>query len=179
MEDTKIETALAGLSLKQFMGQINQDRPEITGGCVLLINASSSTAMILMALRISLKRNKDAGLKRSLRRRIRSLTTSHVQLFEAAESDLKIFNEYRSALKSKSKNKATKLISNLIKATKSLLEAGTLLSKTIEEARSTLAYADITVTSDVEAGLLILEATLKAIQNMAESNLRMVESQSH
>jgi formiminotetrahydrofolate cyclodeaminase len=176
MEEMRIDTVLAGLSLAQFMGQITRERPEITGGCVLLINASFSSAMILMALKISHKRNKEIGTKRLLRKKIRLLMASQVQLFQAAESDLKIFNEYRATLKSKSQNRATKLVSNLKDATKSLLEAGVLLTKAIDEAKSTLAYADVTVASDVEAGLLILEATLNAIQNMAESNRRMVES---
>jgi formiminotetrahydrofolate cyclodeaminase len=176
MEETKINTALAGLSLEQFIAQINQERPEITGGCVLLINASFSTAMILMALKISHKRNKEIATKRLLRKRIRLLMASQVQLFQAAESDLKIFNEYRATLKSKAKDRATKLISNLKNATESLLEASVLLTKAIDEARSTVVYADVVVASDVEAGLLILEATLKAIQNMAESNQRMIES---
>jgi formiminotetrahydrofolate cyclodeaminase len=179
MEEMAIDTVLVSLSLKEFMEQINQDPPEITGGCVLLINASMSTAMISMALKISLKRSKETGFKRLLRKRIRLLTISQVQLFQAAESDLKIFNEYRAALKSKSKNRATKLMSNMKKATESLVDAGTLLTKAIDEAKSTLGYVAGTVTSDVQAGLLILEATLKAIQNMEESNRRTMESYSH
>lgn len=175
MEETGINTALAGLSLSQFMAQINQERPEITGGCILLINASFSTAMILMALKISHKHNKEIGTKRLLRKKIRLLTVSQVQLFQAAESDLKIFNEYRATLKSKSKNRAVKLVSNLKNATESLLEARVLLTTAINESRSTLEYADVTVASDIEAGLLIFEATLKAILNMAESNQRMIK----
>jgi formiminotetrahydrofolate cyclodeaminase len=179
MEQTENETALSGLSLNEFLGQINQDRPEITGGCVLLVNSSSSTAMILMALKITLKRSKDAGLKRLLKKKIRFLATSQVRLFQAAESDLKIFNEYRATLKSKSKNRATKLISNMKRATESLVDAGALLTKAIDEARSTLEYIDGTVISDVQGGLLILEATLKAIRNMEDSNRHAMQSHSH
>lgn len=174
----EIDTALASLSLKQFVEQTDRERPEITGGCVLLTNAGLSTAMILMALKISHKKSKDLVVKRFLRRRIRVIGAIQVQLFRAAENDLEIFNEYRASLKSKSKDRATKLASNLKKATESLLEAGTILTKAIEETRSSLSYADVTVASDVEVGLLLLEATYKGVEIMGESNRQLLESHS-
>jgi formiminotetrahydrofolate cyclodeaminase len=174
MEKFEIDTALACLSLKQFIAQINQERPEITGGCVLLTNASFSTAMILMALKISHKRSKEIVIRRFLRQRIKFITIIQVQLFRAAERDLVIFNQYRAALKSKSKERASKLLANLKKATDSLLDAADILGKAIEETRSSLAHVDVTVASDVEAGILLLEATLKGVMGMADSNQRMM-----
>jgi formiminotetrahydrofolate cyclodeaminase len=175
----EIESALASLSLKHFMDRINQERPEITGGCVLLTNSSLSTAMISMALKISHKRNKEIVIRRFLRQRIKSMTALQANLFMAAESDLKIFNEYRTALKSKSKDRPSKLISNLKMATRSLLEAATILDNAIEETRASLAYTDLTVASDVEAGLAVLEGAFKGIQIMIDSNRRIMESHSH
>jgi formiminotetrahydrofolate cyclodeaminase len=174
MEKFEIDTALAGLSLKQFIAQINQERPEITGGCVLLTNASFSTAMILMALKISHKRSKEITVRRLLRHRIKLITIIQVELFRAAELDLEIFNQYRAALKSKSKERGVKLLANLKKATDSLLDAANILGRAIDEGRSSLAHVDVTVASDVEAGILLLEATLKGILNMADSNQRMM-----
>jgi formiminotetrahydrofolate cyclodeaminase len=175
----EIDTALASLSLKQFVDQTNREHPEITGGCVLLTGAGLSTAMILMALKISHKRNIEIVAKQFLRRKISFMSTIQVQLFIAAENDMEIFNEYRAAMKSKSKYKATKLTSNLKKATESLLEAVVVLTKAIDESRSCLPYTDVTVVSDVEGGILLLEATLKGIQNMADSNKHIMEKRSH
>lgn len=174
----EVDTALANLSLKQILEQTNKTLPEITGGCVLLANAGLSIAMISMALKISHKRGKDVILKRFLKQKISLLATIQGQLFVAAESDLNIFNEYRASLKRKSRDRATKLTSSLKKATNSLLEAGMLLMKGIEETRASLPHADVTVASDVKAGLLLLEATFNGIEIMAESNRRMLESHS-
>ncbi len=178
MEKFEVDTALANLSLKQILEQTNKTSPEITGGCVLLTNAGLSTAMISMALKISHKRGKDVILRRVLKQKISILGTIHVQLFVAAENDLNIFNDYRAFLKHKSRDRTMKLTSSLKNATSSLLEAGALVSKGIEETRASLPYADVTVASDVQAGLLLLEATFKGIEIMAESNRRMLQSHS-
>ena len=133
MGEYEFDSPLASLSLQRFLEMTNRERPRITGGCVLLTGATLTTAMILMALSISHKKATVAADKRGLKRKMQRITEVQRLLFDAAAFDLSVFNEYRAALKSKSKNKAAKLKLKLVKATDSLAAAGDLLVKAIDE----------------------------------------------
>jgi formiminotetrahydrofolate cyclodeaminase len=166
---------LASLSLQEFLEMTNQERPEITGGCVLLTGATLTTGMILMAFSISYKKTPMGTEKRTLKRLIRNINKVQASLFHAASRDLAIFNEYRAALKSRSKNKSSKLRAALVRATDSLSAAGLVLTAVIDETRKGLPYADAGVVCDVEAGLLVLEASQKGIRVLADSNQELLD----
>jgi formiminotetrahydrofolate cyclodeaminase len=165
------------LSLKQFLDKTNQERPEITGGCVLLTNASLTTAMILMALKISLKKNKTAVDRRFLKAKIKKLSSIQIQLAEAAETDLNIFDEYRKALRSKAKDRQQKLDTSLQKATDSLLGVCKVLNQAADASEASKGYTDASVLSDLIAGKLILEAVFTAIISLAEGNIESMPVQ--
>jgi formiminotetrahydrofolate cyclodeaminase len=176
MDNLKSSSALTSLSLMQFLESTNQERPDITGGCVLLTGATLTTSMILMALKISRKKVDDVAVRRIRSRKINTIVNFQRQLLEAAAIDLERFDEYRNVLKSRSRFKTQKLISSLVKANDSLLEAAVLLNRIIEEAKSTLADVDETVKCDVEAGILVLDATFKGIGVLSDSNQRTIEN---
>lgn len=165
------------LSLKQFLEKTNQERPEITGGCVLLTNASLTTAMILMALKISLKKSKTSADRRFLRTKIKTLSSIQLQLAEAAEADLNVFDEYRKALRSKAKDRQQKLDASMQKATDSLLSVCKVLHQAAEATESSKGYTDVTVISDLNAGKLILEAVFNAVIALAEGNINSMPEQ--
>jgi formiminotetrahydrofolate cyclodeaminase len=175
MDRLEVDTALSRLSLKHFIEQTNQERPAITGGCVLLTNSSLTAAMILMALKVSNKKSKDVVAKRFLNKKIRTITSLQSELLLAAESDLHLFDQYRATLKSKAKNRPVKLIESLKIATRSLVAAADLVSLAIKQAQASLPYVDVTVASDVDAGILLLEATHEGLLIMAESNQQALE----
>jgi hypothetical protein len=56
------------------------------------------------------------------------------------------------------------------------LDAAGLLNRIIEEAKSTLADVNDTVKCDVEAGILVLDATLKGIRVLSDSNQRTIKN---
>lgn len=171
MQTPQEHKSVLGLSLRQFLEQTNQERPQITGGCVLLTNASLTSAMILMALKISHKRTKDAATKRLLRLKINALSVIQIQLADAADHDLEVFDEYRSILKLKSKNREAKLKLALKHATDSLLEVCDILKQALVVTEASEPYADHTVASDLNAGRLILEAVFSGIIALAEGNI--------
>jgi formiminotetrahydrofolate cyclodeaminase len=177
--DLKSSGGLSSLSLVQFLEATNQERPDITGGCVLLTSATLTTSMILMALKISRKKVDDVAVRRIRSRKINTIVSFQRQLLDAAATDLKRFDEYRNVLKSRSRFKTQKLISSLIKANDSLLDAAVLLNRVIEEAKSTLADLDETVKCDVEAGILVLDATFKGIRVLSDSNQRTFENKNN
>lgn len=163
---------LLDLSLKQFLEKTNQERPEITGGCVLLTNASFTTAMILMALKISLKKTKLASDRRFLKTRIKALSAVQEQLADAAAIDLKVFDEYREILRSKARNRQQKLDTALQKATDSLLNVCKVLTHAAELTETSKSYTDPTVLSDLNAGKVILEAVFTALIALADGNIK-------
>jgi formiminotetrahydrofolate cyclodeaminase len=176
LDKLKSSSALTSLSLMQFLEATNQERPDITGGCVLLTSATLTTSMILMALKISRKKVDDVAVRRIRSRKINAIVSLQRQLLEAAATDLERFDEYRNVLKSRSRIKTHKLISSLVKANDSLLDAAGLLNRIIEEAKSTLADVNDTVKCDVEAGILVLDATLKGIRVLSDSNQRTIKN---
>lgn len=159
------------LSLRQFLEKTNRDRPEITGGCVLLTNASFTTAMILMALKISLKKTDLSGPRRFLRTEIKALSSIQVRLADAAENDLRVFDEYRKIFRSKAGDKQQKLDASLEKATDSLLSVCKTLGEALAHTDSSKPYVDAMVASDLEAGHLILEAVYNALLALAAGNI--------
>ena len=172
-------TSLSRLNLQEFLEMTNQERPEITGGCVLLTGSTLTVAMILMAYSISYKKTPVVADKRTLRRLIRNINKIQGKLFHAAAHDLAIFDEYRAALKSRAKNKSSKLRAALKRATDSLSSAGEMLLEAIDETRKGSPYADAGVACDVEAGLLVLEASLQGIRVLIQSNQEMLERDAH
>jgi formiminotetrahydrofolate cyclodeaminase len=113
LDKLKSSSALTSLSLMQFLEATNQERPDITGGCVLLTSATLTTSMILMALKISRKKVDDVAVRRIRSRKINAIVSLQRQLLEAAATDLERFDEYRNVLKSRSRIKTHKLISSL------------------------------------------------------------------
>ena len=165
------------LSLKQFLEKTNQERPEITGGCVLLTNASLTTAMVLMALKISLKKTKTPADRRFLKTKIKALSSIQMQFADAAEADLNVFDEYRRILRSKATNRQQKLDAALQKATDSLLSVCKVLNQAADETEMSKSYTDPSVVSDLNAGKLILEAVFTALIALAEGNIASMPEQ--
>jgi len=172
-------TSLSGLKLLEFLEMTNQERPEITGGCVLLTGATLTLGMILMAFSISYKKTPRGSEKRTLKRLIRNIDKIQARVFHAAANDLAIFNAYRATLKSRAKNKSSKLHAALERATNSLSSAGRVLVEAIDETRKGLPYVDGSVACDVEAGLLVLEASQKGIRVLADSNQALLDRDAH
>lgn len=164
------EDDLLALPLKGLMEKITATPPEITGGCVLLMNAVLTSSMIVMALKLSLRKVKDPLVRRILRHRIKEMNQFQVGFMEAASDDLAAFNEYRAALRSRSRTKAMKVEGALRRATDSLTAANALLQKAIAEARA--AGTDVTdrMMCDLEAGILGLEAIFSGLQILVASN---------
>jgi len=162
---------LQELSLREFLEKTNQDRPQITGGGVLLTNASLTSAMILMALKITLKKEKVSLNRRFLRQKIKALSTIQIQLADAAEHDLQVFDQYRHILRSKAKNRQLKLDLALQKATDSLLEVCKVLTRAQQHTVACKEYTDLAVVSDLNAGQLILQAVYDALIALAEGNI--------
>ncbi len=171
MQTLKSKKTVLELSLRQFLEQTNQERPQITGGCVLLTNASLTSAMILMALKISHKKAKKPTTKRFLQQKIRAISIIQLQLADAADHDLEVFDQYRLLLKSKSKNRDTKLRSALKHATDSLLEVCDILQQAVVLTEASKPYSNTTVASDLHAGKLILEAVFSSIIALAAGNI--------
>lgn len=171
MEEAEVKKSVLRLSLRQFLEQTNQERPQITGGCVLLTNASLTSAMILMALKISHKKTKDPATRRFLRLKIKAFTGIQAHLADAADHDLEVFDQYRSILRLKSKNREAKLKSALRYATDSLLDVCELLKQAIILTEASKPYTDKTVVSDLNAGKLIFEAVFSGIIALAEGNI--------
>lgn len=163
--------SLLDLSLREFLEKTNRERPQITGGCVLLTNASLNAAMILMALKISLKRSKDAEHGRLLRQKIRSISIFQTRLVAAAALDLQVFDEYRLILRSKAKDRQARLNQALQNAADSLLGSCKTLKKCIVYTEAAKAITDSTVLSDLHAGQMIFEAIFSALIALAEGNI--------
>ncbi len=159
------------LSIREFLAKTNKERPEITGGCVLLTNASFTAVMVLMALRISIKKSEDSKDKRFLKKQVRLLSSLQVALSEAAEHDLKIFDEYRGVLRSRGRDKAKRLDLALSKATDSLLDVCKVLALAVRHTEEAKPMTHYSVLSDVEAGLLILNALRQAVIALANANI--------
>lgn len=168
----EIKQHLLELSLGEFLDRTNRERPEITGGCVLLSNATLNAAMVLMALKISLKKGKDAGQRRHLRQKIKTISNFQMLLIDAAAKDLQVFDEYRQILKSKARNKQGRLDHALQHATDSLLGACKTLNKCIAYTEAAKALTDPAVLSDLHAGQLIFEAVFAALIALAEGNIK-------
>jgi formiminotetrahydrofolate cyclodeaminase len=171
MSQSKAMPGVSKLTLSEFLAKTNQEKPEITGGCVLLTTATITTSMILMALKISHKKTNDASIKRVLKKHITLLTLLQQQLATAADHDLEVFDSYRAILKSKSKSRGQKLELALEKATESLLEVCEVLNQAISATEISKSYTHKSVLSDVIAGHLILEAVYKGILALAEGNI--------
>jgi formiminotetrahydrofolate cyclodeaminase len=169
----KLETKqrLQDLSLREFLERTSRERPQITGGCVLLTNASLNAAIILMALKISLKRSKEPGQGRQLRQKIKSISNLQTKLIEAAARDLQVFDEYRLILRSKAKNRQARLDQALQNATDSLLDVCKTLKKCSVDTEAAKAITNPTVLSDLNAGQMIFEAVFTALIALAEGNI--------
>jgi formiminotetrahydrofolate cyclodeaminase len=171
------QVSVSTLTLAEFLLKTNRERPEITGGCVLLTTATLTTSMILMALKISYKNSDEPVQKRVLKRKIKTIFTSQQKIAEAADHDLSVFDAYRKILKSKSKLKASKLTKALNKATDSLLDVCKVIYQVINDTQESMPYVRATVFSDVEAGKLILEAVYKGILALAEGNIQSMPAE--
>lgn len=159
------------LSLREFIAKTNKERPDITGGCVLLTNASFTAVMVLMALRISMKKAEDPAEKRFLKKQVRAISNIQVALAKAAEYDLRTFDEYRKLLRSRAKDRAERLDVALSKATDSLLDVCKLLHHAVQHTEAVKPHAHQSVVSDVEAALLILNALKQSMMALADGNI--------
>lgn len=176
MEEYNETTKVSGLSIKDILEDSNQQRPNITGGCILLTNATLTSTMILMALKISVKKTKSPIAKRFLKCQAIAIKLTQIQLSSAAAHDLQVFDEYRSALNSKSRHRDIKLSIALKRATDSLLDASKLLQEVIAATHDCKAYADETVLSDLNAAYLVLEAINNGVLILAESNMSQLKA---
>jgi formiminotetrahydrofolate cyclodeaminase len=166
-----MQISVSTLTLADFLIKTNQEKPEITGGCVLLTTATLTTSMILMALKISHKNSVQPEQKRLLKRKISAILKSQQKIARAADHDLEVFDAYRKILKSKSKSRMAKLEQALEKATDSLLEVCKVIYEAINDTDDSMPYVRTNVISDLEAGKLILEAVYKGILALAEGNI--------
>jgi formiminotetrahydrofolate cyclodeaminase len=171
------QISVSTLTLADFLLKTNREKPEITGGCVLLTTATLTTSMILMALKISYKNADDPVQKRLLKQKIRAIFGSQQKIAEAADHDLAVFDAYRKILKSKSKSRAGKLTQSLNKATDSLLDVCKVIYKAINDTERSMPIVQATVLSDLEAGKLILEAVYKGILALAEGNIQSMPAE--
>lgn len=176
MEEFNENAEVSGLSVKDILEHSNQGRPDITGGCILLTNATLTSAMVLMALKISLKKTKSPMTKRILKHQANTIKLTQTRLSTAAANDLQVFDEYRSALRSKSRHREIKLTRALERATDSLLDASKLLQQVIASTIECKAHADETVLSDLNAAHLVLEAINNGVLILAESNISQLEA---
>lgn len=171
-----IKQDLMELSLREFLEKTNRERPEITGGCVLLTNSGLTAAMVLMALKITLKRTDGPAQKRQLKQQIKSISILQTKLVDAAAKDLQVFDEYRKVLMSRSKNRQIRLDQALEHATDSLLGVCKTLHQAIANTEACKALVHSTVLSDLNAGQLIFEATFAALMALAEGNIKAMPS---
>ena len=94
---------------------------------------------------------------------------------EAASSDLAVFNEYRMALRSRSRYKAMKVAAALRKATDSLTAAHGLLQTVLDEAMAAREDVIESMRCDLEAGMIGLKAISDGLQILIASNERRLE----
>lgn len=125
-----------------------------------------------MALKISHKNATESQLKRSLKLKIKALSASQQKIAEAADNDLKVFDDYRKVLRSKSKSREIKLNQALKKATDCLLDVCSVLFRAIKDTEESIPFVRPSVISDLEAGKLILEAVYKGILALANGNIQ-------
>lgn len=173
-QEHDVLNSIWNLTLKEFQENTGKEKPDITGGCVLLVSASFAISLILMSLEISRSKEKDVQVKQLLTEKIEILRESQSQLKKGADYDLEAFNRYRSILQTEDCSE-DELKLALKDITSSPLKIAVFIRMGINMANDCLSYCNKNVLSDLRSGILLLKASYKGTLLLAEENINLLE----
>lgn len=163
------------LSLNEFAEKTTKKRPEITGGSVILSTANMGLALIIMALKMSLKTSKDEGINKTLENQIKELRKLQTKLKKSAEKDLEVFNKLRELPGAAHKHLDEPLYhKNYINAIDSPIEGLKVVLKIMELAKDSIKHCKKAYFSDLGAGIYILSASFQGLLLIIESNINLL-----
>jgi len=179
-----MKSSLWELQLSEFCECTASADPTPGGGSVAMVGATLGLGLVIMALEISLNKEKDlprASMTRALVERARQLLS---ELRRHADEDIIAFQRYMEALrlpKEGDEQKAfrQKSISEAVEhATRTPLRAAQDTLKGIEVAVAAVELTAKNVISDVGAGVAMMEAGLRGVLLNVTINLPYLSDQS-
>ena len=172
-KNQKLTGSVSKMALKQFADATAKSKPEITGGCVVATIAGLAITLLIMPFEISAKKTKEASHKTLLKEKIGILKKIKKQLTKAADYDLEVFNQYRfNKLPAKNHDPEKLKYKALIYAIKSPLKVASLINESISASINCVQYCQKNLISDIQAGAFMLQASLKSILALANSNIK-------
>ena len=135
--DIQTDSSVWNLKLNDFINKVTRKHPQITGGCVTLTSAALANSVIIMALEVSVTKERNAQIIKSVDSLNSLLKIKKDSLQGLADLDLIIFKKFLDIYKlpaiTPQQKKIRDSLSNnaLIEATRSPLTAGMVLINTL------------------------------------------------
>jgi len=159
--------------LGQYLTQLGSNSPTPGGGSASMVIAAEGFALLLMAIRVTLKK-KTNGLLMEVEERLEDLMA---KAKEAALDDVVVFTSLMAAYKlpkespEQKQHRAAEIESASLQATQVPIYGATLCLEGLQLAVQAAPLINRNIVSDIKAGALFLEAALKAVLLNVDANL--------
>jgi formiminotetrahydrofolate cyclodeaminase len=165
------------LSLHNYVHRVDSVPATITGGCVSLTSGTLATSLLLMAMDVSGKNEKNELRKKKIDSLSLQLRTKRDSLEIFADLDNLIFQRFLAAYKlphataADKKKKDSIIYATLNEATSSPLKAAKLIQRILYLANQAVGLSAPNVASDVRASSVLLNASFDAIVIIADDDI--------
>lgn len=166
--------------LAEFRDNVAADRPTPGGGSAAMVTATVGMGLVLMALRITARKDEDGSRYAPL---IESGTRLIAELGAHADADIAAFETYMTALrlpKETEDDKAARrraLDEAARIATEAPLNAAQSCLESLDLARQAVPLAGPHIVSDVAAGAILLHGALAAVLLNVDINLKSIKDE--
>ncbi len=170
------------MNLSKYIYRIDSLPATITGGCVALTCGTIDVSLLLMALDVSSKNEKNTIKKKGIDSLIVELRIKRDSLSKLADYDNMIYQRFIAAYKLPHSNNIEKGIKDsilhitLLEATFSPLKAAHLIERILLLSANSIKLSGNTVFSDVKASTVLLNASFDAIIILADDNIEQLGS---
>ncbi len=163
------------LSLKELTDITTKNRPDITGGSLVITSACLAVALVRMSLEVSRKTTSETEPRKHLSEEIAILRKIQKRLSKTAEEDLAAFNAYRyPSISKKNGNKQEIQRQALVDAIKIPLASVLIIVEVLLILPGCVTYCKPHMLSDLRAAFFMLGGAAQGILSLVESNVGLL-----
>jgi len=177
---SQTDSSIWQMKMGQVVNETTGKQTKITGGAIIISSATLNTALVIMALEISAKKEKDSAKKLYLDSVISVVRKDADSLAYYADEDIKVFRNFLSVnklprrTKDEIKTRDSLFYLALLEATKTPIKAGKLMVAILHTIENVTLYCNAQLISDLGAGALVLRSSLDAVLLFAEANIQLL-----
>lgn len=178
---SQTDSSIWQMKMGQIVHEAAGKQSKITGGAISISSAALNTALSIMALEISAKKEKDSTKKLYLDSIISVLRKDADSLAYYADEDIKVFRNFLSvnklprSTKDEVKTRDSLYYLALLEATKTPIKSGKLMVAILHKIENVTPYCNAQLISDLGAGALVIQSSLEAVLLFAEANIQLLK----